>query len=119
MAGQNFVPFPRQTLLGTGVGTVTYTSDTMDVTAFGSVAWTFHTMGVQPGVVSNPARYYVQEANYLDGPWTDLNPGGTAPNFGVPTDGDAAVTASLLRVQVVVDQGEAATVEVRLVGRSQ
>jgi hypothetical protein len=119
MAGLNLVPFPRQTLLGGPVSDFEYPSEVYDLTGYRTVAWTLYTAGIMPGSVTFPATYFVETAADLQGPFTELNTGGTAPNSGTPANGSGDLPARFLRVRVVILQDEAATVEVRLVARTE
>jgi hypothetical protein len=119
MAGRNLVPFPRQTLLGGPLADFEYASEVHDLSAYKTVAWTFLTQGIMPGSVTFPVTYFAEASMDVQGPWTALNPGGTAPNSGTPADDAEELPGRFFRVRAVVLAGEAATVEVRVVARTE
>ena len=106
-SGMALEPFPRQTLVGSPGGIVSYYSEIYDSKDWKSVAWWLQCYGSLPAVAGVPLTMYIETGETVEGPWEELGTqiiGGGEVYTGVVND-----PGSLMRFRLDVQTDEIAT----------
>jgi hypothetical protein len=112
-------PFPRQVLVGNSVGPVVYLGPIYDATHWKSIAWWFEVYAGLLGTAGAPATAYLDTSENMDGPWTELIPGGEAGAIGVIDAGSVMNPSRYVRAAISARAGDTVAVALRLVARTQ
>jgi len=112
-------PFPRQVLVGNSGGPVVYLGPIYDATHWKSIAWWFEVYAGLLGTAGAPATAYLNTAEQMDGPWTELIPGGEAGAIGVIDTGAVTNPSRYVRAAINVRTGETTAVALRIVVRTR
>jgi len=110
-------PFPRQVLVGNSGGAVVYLGPIYDSTHWKSIAWWFEVYAALLGTPGDPATAYLNTSATMEGPWTELIPGGEAAPIGAIETGSVENPARYVRAAISVRAGETASVAMRMVAR--
>jgi len=110
-------PFPRQVLVGNSGGAVVYLGPIYDATHWKSIAWWFEVYAALLGTPGAPATAYLNTAETIEGPWTELIVGGEPGAVGVIDTGVVEDPGRFVRASISVRTGEMAALAFRMVAR--
>ena len=110
-------PFPRQVLIGNSGGLVMYLGPIYDATHWMSIAWWFEVYAGLLATPGAPATAYLLTSEHMNGPWTDMIPGGEEGAIGVVDTGVVEDPQRYVRAAISVRSGEATSVAFRMVAR--